>query len=322
MKAISVGKKMYISMLLFFALLSLAANVQAEAEILAKVGSVQITKYELNREMSRILPMNANFHGSVSEEKVAEVREKALNNLIEQAYKVQYAMANELSVTSAELDKRLEGVRKNFKTDEELQKALGGEKIVDFRASVFRLLLAAKAEDLVVGSKSKVSAQEIEKFYTDRKNMYKRPKRYRVSHVLVRVDPTLVGEDRVKLLVKAEDLTERALAGEDFYNLAYYNSDEDSKYVGGDIGYFHSGQVVREFEDAIKDLKPGDIVGPVETLSGYHIIKLTEVEESRVLRFDEVKEKIGKELGDKRRESLYEEWMTELKKQYPVEVYL
>lgn len=303
-------------------LLPFVATAEVADDLVAKVGNISISRYELNREMQRLLPMSAGMHGGVSQEKVAKIRQQALDELIAQARKFQYAVTQEISLPNSAVDERLKAVYEKFKTDAELEKALGGEAVSAFRSSIYRMLLAEKAEQETVVKVTEASESEIEEYYNSRKEMYKRPKRYRVSHILVKVDPRLLEEERVKLLVKAEDLYERALAGEDFYNLAYYNSDEDTKYVGGDVGYFHSGQVVPEFEAAIKDLKPGDIVGPVETLSGFHIVKLTEVEEPKQMLLAEVKDKIEKRLEEKRRDALYEEWMSKLAEQYPAEIFV
>lgn len=313
----------YLARLMFFLLLVFPLTVSAAAmpDVVARVGDLQITKYELRREYQRIRPPRVG-HATLPTEKVEDFKFQALDNLIEQAYKVQYALANELSVSNTAVDERLAKVREKFKTDEELEKALFGEGIGPFRASVHRMLLAQKAEEQVVTEKAKASDEEVSRFYRENKSMYMRPRQYRASHILIKVDPTLVGEQRQELLDKAEDLARRAKAGEDFYNLAYYNSDEGTKFVGGDTGYFHSGQVVKEFEDAIKDLKPGDIVGPVETISGYHIIKLTDVKAAKQLSLGEVAGKIHETLEKKKRDVLYSDWMASLKQQYEVEVYL
>jgi peptidyl-prolyl cis-trans isomerase C len=45
---------------------------------------------------------------------------------------------------------------------------------------------------------------------------------------------------------------------------------------GGDLGYFTRNKMVKEFEDAAFSAKKGDIVGPVKTQFGWHIIKVTD----------------------------------------------
>lgn len=293
----------------------------ADHTVVAKIVDTPVTVYELNREMQRILPMNSSFHSGISKEKVAEVRTKSLDNLIDQGYKVQYALAQKISVSKTDLDKQLEKIHEKFPTRKALQKALGAEHLEDFYASIKRMLLAKKAEEMAVGSKAKLSEAEIRDFYEKNKGMYNRPKQYRASVILVKVDPTRIATDKEPARLKAEGLAEQARSGEDFYNLAYYNSDDRTKMVGGDIGYFHTGQIAKEFEDAIADLKPGDIAGPVETIAGFYVIKLTEVKEPKQLLFEEVKVKIRKRQETKKYDALYTEWMAGLKERYQHEVY-
>lgn len=73
-------------------------------------------------------------------------------------------------------------------------------------------------------------------------------------------------------LAKAEELIKQA-NGKNFAQLAKDNStDAGSKDKSGDLGYFHKGQMVPEFEKAAFEAEKGTIVGPVETQFGYHII--------------------------------------------------
>jgi peptidyl-prolyl cis-trans isomerase D len=92
------------------------------------------------------------------------------------------------------------------------------------------------------------------------------------AHVLLKVDdPTKEAEVKKK----AEEVLNRAKAGEDFAGLAKkYSEDTSNANQGGYLGPFQRGQMVKEFEDAAFSLKPGEISGLVRTKDyGYHIIK-------------------------------------------------
>lgn len=145
-----------------------------------------------------------------------------------------------------------------------------------------------------------------------------RPKQFKASHILIKVDPSSNKDERLTLDNKAKDLAKRAKNGEDFYNLAYYNSDDRSKYVGGDLGFFHQGQTVKEFENALLKMKPGEISDPVRTMYGWHIIKLVEINEPKQLEFSDVKVKIREQMEKSSREKTYIDWMTKLKSTYPL----
>jgi len=75
---------------------------------------------------------------------------------------------------------------------------------------------------------------------------------------------------------KAEEINQRALAGEDFASLAKeFSEDNGSKDKGGDVGWATRGSFVAEYSKAIfDDLKVGEITPQlVKTNFGYHIIK-------------------------------------------------
>lgn len=80
------------------------------------------------------------------------------------------------------------------------------------------------------------------------------------------------------ILVKKEDEAKSLLAkinsGENFSELAKRYSDCPSGKRGGDLGWFGSGQMVREFEEAAFKGTKGSVVGPVKTQFGWHLIKI------------------------------------------------
>lgn len=88
-------------------------------------------------------------------------------------------------------------------------------------------------------------------------------KSVRASHILVANEKD------------ARSIMERLDKGEDFAALAKRFSKCPSKSKGGDLGWFAKGQMVKEFEDACFNGKTGDVIGPVRTEFGYHVIKIT-----------------------------------------------
>ncbi|HMV07615.1 MAG TPA: peptidylprolyl isomerase [Cyclobacteriaceae bacterium] len=102
------------------------------------------------------------------------------------------------------------------------------------------------------------------------------------SHILIEVKQDATPEDTLQAYNTAVSLKKQILAGEDLgAKAALYSDDTYTKTRGGDLGYFTTLQMVSPFEEAVYGGKPGDVVGPVRTSFGYHIIKVGETRPAR-----------------------------------------
>jgi peptidyl-prolyl cis-trans isomerase C len=80
----------------------------------------------------------------------------------------------------------------------------------------------------------------------------------------------------VKEQSKANELLSMIKSGQDFAQLARTHSECPSGKNGGSLGWFGRGQMVKEFEDAAFGGRKGDVVGPVKTQFGWHVIKVVD----------------------------------------------
>lgn len=89
-------------------------------------------------------------------------------------------------------------------------------------------------------------------------------------------------------MATAEGILTRLNAGEDFAAVAKEHSeDPGSKDKGGDLGWVKKGMMVPDFETALFAMKDGELVGPIETDFGWHLIRLDEIKAPTVRSFDE-----------------------------------
>jgi len=243
------------------------------------------------------------------------MRGEAREAVIERSYKVQYALDNEIALDAAAFEKEWAEYQEKNKGLKDAPPQVKGF----YRSDFYFEKLAKKAEDLAVDQKVTITDAEVKKYYEENKKNYYVQKLYKASHIFVKVMPEETAEEKQAKWARAEKLYERAKAGEDFYNLAYYESDDRSKYVGGSLGTFHAGQTVQEFDEAIQKMKVGEISKPVKTMYGYHIIRLDEVTEPRQLSFEEAAAKIRANFTTDRRQKLYDAWMKQLRQKYPLQ---
>jgi len=108
----------------------------------------------------------------------------------------------------------------------------------------------------------------------------------RASHILISMTPI---KDSAK--AQANKILARIRKGEDFSLLAFQNSaDPGSKQKGGDLDYVtKSTPFVEPFKSEIlkSTNKVGDVLGPIETQFGYHIVKITDIQ-SEEIKFSEL----------------------------------
>ncbi|MFN3753524.1 peptidylprolyl isomerase [Flavobacterium sp.] len=107
-------------------------------------------------------------------------------------------------------------------------------------------------------------------------------KEVKASHILILVDENASSEDTLKAYKKIEDISKKALAGEDFSALAVqYSEDPSAKENKGDLGYFSAFRMVYAFENAAFNTPKGKVSKIVRTRFGYHILKVEDIRNNR-----------------------------------------
>lgn len=110
----------------------------------------------------------------------------------------------------------------------------------------------------------------------------------RASHILMGFPDQATPAQRDSVRSTIESVRRRALSGESFAALArQFSQDPGSAPLGGDLGTFGKGDMVKPFEDAAFALQPGQVSEVVETPYGLHVIRL---EGKEAPGFEQVKE--------------------------------
>lgn len=118
-----------------------------------------------------------------------------------------------------------------------------------------------------------VTDDELKAYYKAHTDDFKEPEKARLA--FVNFSDQATKEDTAEIMERLADIKKQLAEGKDFAELAkQYSADKGSAEQGGSLGWFTKGMMVREFEDACFKGKPGEIIGPVETQFGFHIIKI------------------------------------------------
>jgi peptidyl-prolyl cis-trans isomerase C len=153
-----------------------------------------------------------------------------------------------------------------------------------------------------VETESKVSEEDLKKFYEQNKDKFKSGDQIKASHILVKTEK------------EAKDILALLKSGGNFEELAKKSSVDSSSAKGGDLGWFGKGSMVPAFEKAALALKEGQISDVVKSDFGFHIIKLTGKRAAGIRPFEEVKEQIKGAVMPTKQQEVFQKIKEDLKK--------
>ena len=188
---------------------------------------------------------------------------------------------------------------------------------------VFKLMF-----DGEITPRAVVDTAEIARYYQDHPDMYTSPEQVKASHILIKVSPpdttglttekkkeAAIKKNEDETLARAEAVGKLARQGNDWDSLAMkYSQDAMNNTKGGDLGYFARGRMVPEFDSAAFAAEVGQIVGPVKTIYGYHVIKIEDRKLASPMEFnDDVRNDISNKLLSEKQKQLADQFMDSLK---------
>ena len=141
-----------------------------------------------------------------------------------------------------------------------------------------------------------VTDEKIQARYDNQKDRYDMPEERHARHILFKVEEGDGQEVRADKMKKAGEVLQLAREGQDFAELAKTHSEGPSGPQGGDLGFFKKGAMVGPFDEAVFQMKSGEISEVVETVFGYHIIKLEEVKPATVRTLEDVRSELAEEI--------------------------
>lgn len=179
------------------------------------------------------------------------------------------------------------------------------KKVEDFK----KLTLISQLLEKEIEEKVKVSDKDVKDYYEAHKKDFTANNQVRASHILVKTEE------------EAKGIAEQLKKGADFAKIARAKSiDAGSAKSGGDLGFFSRGQMVPEFENAAFNLKVGEVSGPVKSQYGYHIIKVTERKEGKVVEFEKIKGLLTQRLTAEKQKEVFDSYINNLINSYKVDI--
>lgn len=290
---------------------------QTDAEkILITVNDETITDADVAEEVSRLLQMRSRGMSPQDLESARrEMRGEAAENIVSRMLLEEQVEEQNIEVPDEQVAERLKIIKENFGSEEVFQARIGRMNMTedDVRREIATGMSIERLIETQTASLAEPSEAALREYYNEHIDRYTEPDKIRASHILVTVNPADDEQTRAQKLETIEEVLEKARGGANFAQLAVQHSDCPSKSRGGDLDFFARGQMVKEFETAAFALDVGGMSDIVETKFGYHIIKLTDRKESRVVPFEEALERVKNDYTNESKQRVINEYLERLK---------
>lgn len=134
-------------------------------------------------------------------------------------------------------------------------------------------------------------------------------------HILVKISELISEDDAHRTIMQIKDRIDN---GANFAEMAKAHSEDTSASNGGDLGWLSPGDTVREFDQTMDALLPGQISSPVRTQFGWHLIQVIE-RRSQDVSDEQQRQTARKAIHARKTEMVMQEWLQQLRDQAYVE---
>ena len=282
--------------------LGIQSAVSADQEpVVVVVNGVRIMPWEAEREFRNLLPQTS-FHRRLEGERRTELERQALDVLVMNELKRQWAEGEGLSIDESAVDRELAEIRQRFPDDAAYRRALVEREMSEagLRHAIERDHFAKAVDEQVLSVVPEPTSVDVERVYAANRADYVTPESRHVVHVLVYVAPSA----GATVWERAEEAAAAvaASAREGTTNLREEafrrRSDIPPQYRDqtGDLGMIHRGALQAGLDEAVFSATPTDVVGPIRTIYGYSLLQVLSVEPPRPIELEQVRDAIDSRL--------------------------
>lgn len=294
------------------------ANIESGARKIAVFEGGEVTQSELQEQLDLLAQQSGGVEITPDSPQYDAAVQQVMPQLLGLEISEAYAREHGITVTEEDVDEEFAKIKeqvgqetaaqaeaagqKNVSVEEGFQLALeqAGYTEEQLREDIRTNLPVQKVQERIAGD-VEPSEEEVEKYYEENKGFqFTNPEQRCVRHILFNKDQK----------EKAEEVKAQLEDGADFAKLAKeFSQDPTSAENGGELGCIGRGETVGNFEEAAFDAEEGELVGPVETEFGFHLIRVDEVREESVTPLEDVAPQIRDQLRGEQQAQKFDAWI-------------
>lgn len=259
---------------LLFAATAHAQDLQPLDRIAAVVDEDVILASELDRAVANIRGQYATRQDQLPPQEILE--RQVLERLISMRLQTANAARTGVRVSDQEVDQAIAAIaQQNNFTMDQLRQQLAGDGMAfdDFRASLREELMIQRMRQRFAQTRISVSDAEVDAALSAQAT----GAQYRLAHILVALpegatpDQIQTGQQKIDGIKSLLDRNEM-----EFSAAAVRYSDSPNALEGGDLGWRRSDEIPAAFANAVTDLQPGQVLGPIRGPSGFQLLQLVD----------------------------------------------
>lgn len=295
--------------------------LSGNANVIAKVGSIDITSSEVELTAQN-LERGRFYHASKSGSRIKEFSFEALEYLMFLTLRSEEGARNGISADKEKIEQAIHAM-KGGRSEEEFNHILKERSLdaAEMKRRLRRNMIAQAYVERLLQESTRVSDQECREFFENNRSMFTTGDLYYVFMITAKIPPTR----DAAAIQKANDVIEKArqelARGASFESVARKYSQDEFASAGGEMQPSPLALFSESIRDAVQNLQPGKVSDVVVSIYGLHLLLLKSIEPSKVLSFDETKDQIQDLLTRKKREEVLEQDKVRLIKSAEIAIY-
>ena len=272
---------------------AITPNGTVVEDVVARVNDQIISRSDVERSQQQLQQELQQANAGPAER---DQRQKdMLRDMIDQ--QLLLSRGKELGLSAdAELVRRLDEIRKqnHLESMEDLEKAARsqGVSFEDFKAQIRNNAITQQVVRDEVGQRLRPSQGQEQAYYEAHKQDFQQPEQVRLSEILVPAPENATETQLAQAQKKADELSAKVKAGDDFAALAKKDSGGPTAAQGGDLGLFKRGALAKVLEDQTFALTAGQATAPIRTRQGFVVLKVTEHQQGGISAFKDVEPQV------------------------------
>jgi peptidyl-prolyl cis-trans isomerase SurA len=260
--------------------------------IVAVVNSELVTAGEVEQRIERIRAATTPRGGQPAPV-TDQLRQQALDSLIEERVLLTYSRESGVRVDDAEIDRAVQSIAaQNKLTMAQLRERVKADGIdfASFRTNLRDQILLERVREREVGQRTRVTDADIDKYLADRNASGARDIELNIAQILIPVPEGASAETLAQRQARAEAALARVRASEDFAVVARDVSEDGNRARGGEIGLRPASRLPDLFVERVRGLRPGEVSPTVlRSGAGLHVLKLVERRDSSGVRITQTR---------------------------------